>query len=304
MKRLLFILTLIATAILCGCSKFTTAPGENPQGISFIVSMDDGLTKATIDGDGAGANVNRCILQIWDGETLYKTIVRTAPAGTREYSFKGVTLDPEGSYDFLFWADCGTSDGGDLYYSTESLKHVRMLHPENGNDDALDAFCNYLSDCQIDTEYETRLTLRRPLAQLNVIAGDLPSVGVMPLAEEFVPKSVSYSFSGCTGFDVLRNAAVGDPEIISVTDAPIYGEVTEEGFCTIAMTYAFPQDGKSVSAVDIKVKSANDVVIATSCDNVKFMTNYRTNIIGYLMTVEGEFSVTLSPMFDGEIEVN
>lgn len=297
MKKYLFILTL-AAALLCGCSKL--APVHETVCASFDVSMDE-YTKATADGDGAAANVNRCILQIWKGNEIYRTEFRTAPAGTREFSFKGVVLNPEDIYDFLFWADCGTETGEDLYYSTESLKNVKMLHPDNGNDDAMDAFCNHLSDCRIDAEYETRLILHRPLAQLNVITRDLPAIAGMALAEEFVPKSVSYSFSGCTGFDVLGNTTVGSPAIVMVKDAPIYGEVGEDSSCTLAMTYIFPQGGESVSSVDMQVRSANDAVITTSCDNVPFKTNYHTNIVGNLLTAKGGFSVSLSPMFDGEI---
>lgn len=301
MKKALFILTIIAAAILCGCSKFPTAPEESPASISINVSMDEGLTKATADGDGAAANVNRCILQIWNGDELYKTIVRTAPAGTREYSFKGVALNPEETYDFLFWADCGTADGADLYYSTESLRNVTMLQAERGNDDAADAFCNRVLGCRIETEYETRLILHRPLAQLNFITRDLSAIAGMVLAEVFVPKSISYSCSGCAGFDVREGKSVGEPVHISVNDAPIYGKIGEDGSCTLAMTYFFPQSGESVSAVDMKVRGENDAVISASCDNVPFKANYRTNIIGNLLTAEGEFSVSISPIFDGEI---
>lgn len=297
MKKYLFILTL-AAALLCGCSKL--APVHETVCASFDVSMDE-YTKATADGDGAAANVNRCILQIWKGNEIYRTEFRTAPAGTREFSFKGVVLNPEDSYDFLFWADCGTETGEDLYYSTESLKNVKMLHPDNGNDDAMDAFCNHLSDCRIDAEYETRLILHRPLAQLNIITRDLPAIAGMALAEEFVPKSVSYSYCGCTCFDVREGLVLGEPVSVLVEDAPVYGNVMEDGACTLAMTYIFPSAGESVSAVDVKVMSVNDAVISASCDNVPLKANYRTNIIGNLLTAEGEFSVSLSPMFDGEI---
>ncbi|MBP9986925.1 MAG: hypothetical protein KBT44_03250 [Bacteroidales bacterium] len=301
MKRISFILTLIVAAILCSCSKFSIAQGEDSASISISVSMDDGLTKATADGDGAAANVNRCILQIWNGDNLYKTIVMTAPSGTREYSFIDVNLNPEETYDFLFWADCGTADGGDLYYSTESLKSVRLLQPERGNDDAADAFCNCVLGCRVEAGYKTRLILRRPLAQLNIIARDLPAIAEMTFAEEFAPKSVSYSVSGCTCFDVREGKAMGEPVHITVNGALLYGESVADGSRTLAMTYVFPQSGESVSAVDIEVKSANGAVIATSCENVPLKANFRTNIIGSLMTAKGEFSVFLSPMFDGEI---
>lgn len=291
---------LIAAAIICGCSK--SAPVCEPAYAyaSFDVSMGE-QTKASIDNDGEAGSVNRCILQIWKGDEIYRTVVRTAPAGTREYSFKGIVLDPEDTYDFLFWADCGTPDGGDLYYYTESLKNVRMLQADKGNDDAADAFCNRLLGCRIESEYETQLILRRPLAQLNVITKDLNDITERTLIPGFVPVSVSYILCGCTGFDVREGKSVGDPVYVTVNDAPIYGKEQEDGSRTLAMTYIFPQAGASVSAVDMRVRSANDAVISASCDNVPLKENYRTNIIGNLLTVKGGFSVCVVPMFDGEI---
>ena len=298
MKKSLFILTLFAAAILCSCSRIV--PEKAFVSASFSVGMDDGLTKATIDGDGAAANVNRCIIQIWNGDNLYKTIVKTAPAGTRKYYFRNIILKAEETYDFLFWADCGTSDGGDLYYSTQSLKNVRMLQPERGNDDAADAFCNRILGFRTETEYEGDLILHRPLAQLNIISKDLGAVTEIPLAGEFAPVGISYSFSGCTAFDVREGKSVGEPVPVSVNDVPVYGQTVEDGSCTLAMSYIFPYGGKSVSAVDFKVRSANGAVISTSCENVPLQENYRTNIMGSVMTASGEFSVSVSPMFDGE----
>lgn len=294
---------LVAAVFFCGCDKLSSVKDSAYVYASFNISMDDGLTKATADGDGAAANVNRCIMQIWKGNEIYKTVVKTAPVGTREYTFEEVTLYLGDTYDFLFWADCGTEDGADLYYSTESLKNVRMLQPERGNDDAVDAFCNRILGCRIDSEYTARLILRRPLAQLNIITKDLPVIAGMILAREFAPKSISYSYCGCTDFDVCEGRTVSEPVSVTIKDATVYGKIREDSCCTLAMSYIFPQDGESVSAVDIKVRSANDAVMAVSCDNVPFKTNYRTNIISSLMTAKGGFSVFLSPMFDGEIDV-
>lgn len=285
-------------ALVCGCSKDAPSGEENLVSASFCVSTGE-FTRAADDGDGAAGHVNRCILQIWKGEELYKTEIRTAPAGTREFSFKGVTLNPEETYDFLFWADCGTATGGDLYYSTQSLKNVSMLIPEKGNDDAMDAFCNHLSECTIDTEHETRLILRRPLAQLNVVTRDLLQVKSLPLAGDFAPKSVSYSFYGCTAFDVLGDKTVGEPEFISVKDVPVYGEESQ-GVRTLAMSYLFPQEGESVSAVKIEVTNVNGTTVTSSFDNVPFKANWRTNITGNILTVKGGFSVLLVPMFTDE----
>lgn len=304
MKRSLSILTLMAVAILCGCSKFASGPERSPASISIDVSMDSEPTKAAIDGDGNAANVNRCILQIWKGDELFKTVVKTAPAGTREYSFRGVTLDPEESYDFLFWADCGTAEGGDLYYSTESLRNVVMLHPDRGNDDAMDAFCNHILGGTADSEYPTRLILRRPLAQLNVITLDLQQLAKVPMAEGFYPERVSFGYYGCTGYDVRENKTVGEASLIQIKDHTVYGKTDKDGARTLAMSYLFPQDGESVSTVSLEIQNTNGTSVTGSFSNIPLKSNWRTNIYGRHMTAAGEFSVLVDPMFDGEIDWN
>lgn len=311
MKKSLFILTFVS-AFLCACNKL--APVPEMVCASFDVSMDN-TTKAAMDGDGAAAHVNRCILQIWKGDEVFRTVVRTAPEGTRRFSFRGVLLEPGQTYDFLFWADCGTAQGGDLYYLSQSLKNVSLIDPSIGNNDALDAFCGRILGCDIDDEYEFDLILRRPLAQLNVITADLPALSALPLGGEFIPEVVSYSYTACTAFDVREGRAVGKPVLISVKDAPVYGRLNEDvplpdgkssetspaEMCTLAMSYLFPEEGESVSSLALAIRNENGSVISSSYENIPFRTNWRTNVTGNVLTEKGTFSIQLVPLFDGEI---
>lgn len=296
MKKFLFILTLSA-AIICGCSKL--APVPETVCASFDVRMDN-ATKAAIDSDGAAGHVNRCILQIWKGDEIYKTVIRTAPEGTRRFSFKGVSLEPDQTYDFLFWADCGASEDEDLHYSTTSLKNVSLIDTSIGNNDALDAFCGRMLGCDIDSEFEADLTLLRPLAQLNVITTDLPDLSTLPLAAEFIPKAVSYSYTACTAFDVYQGKAIGEPALISIKDAPVYGNGQPKDNCTLAMSYLFLEGGESLSSLSLTIVNENGTFISSSCDNIPFKTNYRTNVIGNLLTTKGDVSIQLAPLFDDE----
>lgn len=300
MKRPLSILILIAAAIFCGCNKFAPVCDSAYVCASFDISLGN-TTKAGIDGDGAAGHVNRCILQIWKGDEIFKTEVRTAPEGTRRFSFKGVLLEPDQTYDFLFWADCGTAEGADLYYSTQSLKNVSLIDPSIGNNDALDAFCGGMQECDIESEYEADLILRRPLAQLNVITADLPDMSTLPLAAEFIPKTVSYSYTACTSFDVREGKSVGEPLLISIKDAPVYGETQPAGECTLAMAYLFPVEEESVSELALIICNVNGSSISSSYDNIPFKTDWRTNVIGSLLTTKGDISVHLNPLFEQEI---
>jgi len=269
--------------------------------VSFAVNLKD-ASRASSERDGNAAHVNRCVLQIWKGEEIYRTVVETALAGDGFFHFKRILLEPGETYDYLFWADCGTADGGDKYYSTASLKNVRLLDASVGNNDALDAFCNKLQDCKVDDDYDITLTLYRPLAQLNVFADDFSGIAGQQVQNEFRPVAVSYSYQGCTAFNVLTNKSVGDAVMIDVKDVSVFDDVAASDSLKIVMTYLFPYNGESVSAIDLTIKNANGSTVGSRFENVPFKQNYRTNIRGRLMTVSGSFSIIVEPLFDGEID--
>jgi len=299
LKKFYSILILLAAVLLPGCTRESIVPSA-PVGVEFDVAIDGG-DKASFDKDGQAAHVNRCILQIWNGDKIYKTIVKTAPAGTRHFNFKGVILDPEESYDFLFWADCGRESGEDLYYNSSSLKNVSLINPYAGNNDALDAFCNRVLDCHFDDKYEERLILRRPLAQLNIITEDIPSIASLPVAEQFAPESVSLTYYGCSAFDVYANVPVGSPVQYRTADLPVYGELSVSGVpsekCTLAMIYVLPDVGSSASAVHLSTRCKNGTRIESDFEDVPLVSNYRTNVRGNILTVKGGFEIIVSPYF-------
>lgn len=287
-------------AVLGGCTSESRLDSGSAV-VSFAVNLKD-ASRASSERDGNAAHVNRCVLQIWKGEEIYRTVVETAPAGDGFFHFKRILLEPGETYDYLFWADCGTADGGDKYYSTTSLKNVRMLDASIGNDDAMDAFCNRLAGCKVDNDYEMTLTLYRPLAQLNVIVDDYSGIAGFQVQNEFRPVDVSYSYRGCTAFNVLTNKSVGDAVMIDVKDVPVFDGVAASDSLKIVMAYLFPFNGESVSAVDLTIRNANGSTTSSHFDNIPFKQNYRTNIRGRLMTVSGSFSIIVEPLFDGEID--
>jgi len=285
---------------MAGCSKENTP--DNTVKMSLVVDISE-ATKSALDGDGNANNVNRCIVQIWDGNKIYKNIVQTAPKGTKQFEFHGIDLDPETVYDFLFWADCCGEAGSDLYWGTENLKRVRLKDETIGNTDALDAFCNCVKGILIHEDHVKRITLRRPLAQFNAICLDLPDIAGMPGYENFKPATVSYTYFACTAFNVYTDEYVGNGKTITVTDVPVYASQKDKDGnpaerCTLAMNYLFPYDGEAVESIEMTVTSINGAEVVSKFDNIPLKRNYRTNIIGKILTNSLEVSVDINPFFN------
>lgn len=304
MRKLAFALTFIL--LLASCSK-------DSQMIlaSFDVEVPDvASTRARVDGDGAGASINRCILQIWADGRIQKNLIVTAPSGTKMFSFGSVPLISGPVYDFLVWADCGNADGSDLYYDTFSLKNVSIKSFDVACNDALDAFCNQPDDSlsvdqkligqKVTDNFSRKIVLKRPLSQMNLITKDFNMIKSVDLATDLTPKSVDFSYSACTAFDVYANKSAGGLKSIEYINQPIYN-LTTSG--TIAMSYLFPQDGEEVTTVSFTIKSISGAKISTEATNVPFKRNYRTNISGSLLTEIGNFSIIVEPQCDGEKDI-
>jgi len=299
MRRVLFSLTVLL--LLSSCTK------ENQWSAATfdVVIPDSAPTRGSADGDGAGAKINRFIMQIWMDGVIFRTEIGTAPEGTRQYTFKSVPLTDNHVYDFLFWADCGNQDGTDRYYNTSSLKNVSIKDMTAACLDATDAFCNQpdallpegqkLIGQKVKGEFTRTILLKRPLAQLNIITTDLDKLKSRDLADDIKPVTVDFSYTACTAFSVYSNTSVGAAQTIKYTDKPLYNI---EATGTMAMSYLFPFEGEDVSTVSFKAKTATGAEIVNIVDNVPFKRNYRTNISGSLLTEEGNFKLIVDPMWN------
>ena len=72
MKKYLLFLSTVAM-LLTGCSKEQVVEqnGGDMSSVSFTASLATEGTKAAVDGDGAAASVNRCIMEIYYGDELF-----------------------------------------------------------------------------------------------------------------------------------------------------------------------------------------------------------------------------------------
>ena len=177
MKKYLLLFT-SAALLLVGCAKEQLSNGVAGEltNVTFTANLDNGVvTKALADDDGAAANVNRCIMEIYYGDTFYKRLVQ--PVNDKVATFANVPVVAGKQYTVLFWADCGggTDNKDDHYYTTTSLKAVTVNGTafkgalEAGKNDELDAF--YLGDKYTITQggVSKDVTLKRPFAQIERI---------------------------------------------------------------------------------------------------------------------------------------
>ena len=287
--------------------------GNEAEGIyTFEVSADNIATKAAIDRDGNGTDVNRFIMEVYLAKTTGELVLLDrqvkAPTGDSPKSTSfNLTLIKDQEYKVLFWADKGTDAMGDLYYkTTDNLQNVSFLNAaRKGNNDALDAF----SKMEVITREESKagfsksVQLTRPFGQVNFITTDIPAIRALSGGSDFLPTDVRVSYTTCTGFNVLTQTGTGS-EAIEYT-APVYSAMdpaTNPAKYTLSMDYMLTatSDRETRNLVKLTALANGYELTTVEVANYPVQRNYRTNIIGKILTGDATFDITIDPIYGGE----
>ena len=287
--------------------------GNEAEGIyTFEVSADNIATKAAIDRDGNGTAVNRFIMEVYLAKTTGELVlldrqVKAPTAASPKSTSFNLTLIKDQEYKVLFWADKGDDSMGDFYYkTTDNLQNVSFLNAARiGNNDALDAF----SKMEVITREESKagfsksVQLTRPFGQVNFITTDIPAINALTGGSAFLPTDVKVSYTTCTGFNVLTQTGTGS-EAIEYT-APVYSAMdpaTNPAKYTLSMDYMLTatSDRETRNLVKLTALANGYELTTVEVANYPVQRNYRTNIIGKILTGDVTFNITIDPIYDGE----
>ena len=287
--------------------------GNEAEGIyTFEVSADNIATKAAIDRDGNGTAVNRFIMEVYLAKTTGELVlldrqVKAPTAASPKSTSFNLTLIKDQEYKVLFWADKGKDTMEDLYYkTTDNLQNVSFLNAARiGNNDALDAF----SKMEVITREESKagfsksVKLTRPFGQVNFITTDIPAINNLSGGSQFLPTDVKVSYTTYTGFNVLTQTGTGSEDIEYT--APVYSAMdpaTNPAKYTLSMDYMLTatSDRETRNLVKLTALANGYELTTVEVANYPVQRNYRTNIIGKILTGDVTFNITIDPIYGGE----
>ena len=305
MKQTKYILAAALTMLALGCNKEQVAVDGTPDGeevaVTFAAELPGTITRAI----GDGLTAKNLSVAVYDDAsnaagthivTLDKTAVFDALHTTVEYSLvKGKT------YHFIFWAQ---AEGAPYTFNPETKK-VAINYTGAANDEKRDAFYA-VKTLKVTGPATEPVQLHRPFAQVNFGTSDSAAAtvaGVTPTASLFTATDAASSF------DVF--AGVGtDPVDVSFTEATLPAEqlTLKDGtsYTYLAMNYFIPAGKLSethVSNLSATFKGASDDVVI-SVPSAKVQANYRTNIVGNLLTDQVVFNVEIVPAFEDETTID
>ena len=306
MKKCFLLMAGIILLAFTACQSDELANGgrNGEVAVSFSVQLpgngNDAVTRAATAGDGT--SVNRCIMEIYLNDELYsRQIGAIQPDGlTAGFDVRLVTSQ---TYKFVFWADHVESVEGeaiktDLHYNTADLRNISMKGDYNGSskDDTRDAFFASLEKL-VTNAFSESVELTRPFGQLNIKTEDLVSIPDNQ-KEEFVPVTAGLSFKNLyTGFNAATGDLLGEPTAVAYKAAS--DVVDANGNLTVDYLFApNTAGGQHLANMTLAVyNAAGEQITTKDLNNIPVQRNYKTNVTGNLLTVDGKVNVTVAPAF-------
>lgn len=306
MKTFKYLAAAALTLLAVSCNKEQVA--EVPDGQTVDVTFTAALpgemaTKAIGDGQTA-KKLYVSVYENDDAKTkldLDKTATFTDLKTQVTFSLvKGKT------YNFVFWAQA--AEGAP--YDVTDLKNIKISYEgAEANDEKRDAFYATRKELKVNGALTETIKLYRPFAQVNFGTADYDAAvaaGMEPVKSVFTATDVA------TIFDTFEAEGKEAKDVVTFTESALPGEtlVTKAGdYKWMTMNYILPmgkQDAKHISNVTAEFIPETGITVKASSPQTPVQNNYRTNILGNLLTSQVIFNIEIVPIFnepDNDIDI-
>ena len=313
MKKILFFASALAGLFFAAsCQQENLEPVGKGNTVTYTVEAPGALqTKAIADG----MNVNELVYEVWitsaNGTTNLNGAQKLYQATAEMFHEDGknkatITLDlvKDQHYTVLFWAQV---DEADAYNTTEltAVSYAKDLDAYLANDESLAAF--YAVDFVNDgVATNPTVLLKRPFAQVNLCT--LNSKAAAQVAGDYNIALVNSKMtleSVPTTFNVATSDVDDEQTVEFVYNAVPGGEdktitVNGENYYYAGMNYVFA--GSNVTLTyDIQTSlngSTNYATVNNTISDVPVRENYRTNIVGNLLTSTTDYEIIVDADFN------
>ena len=295
-------LTLLAVS--CNKEQVAEVPDGQMVDVTFTAALPGEMATKAI-GDGQTA------------KTLYVSVYENDDAKTKLELDKTATftdlktqvtfsLVKGKTYNFVFWAQA--AEGAP--YDITDLKNIKISYEGAvANDENRDAFYATRKELKVNGALTETIKLYRPFAQVNFGTADYDAAvaaGVEPVKSVFTTTDVA------TVFDTFEAEGKEAKDVVTFTESALPGEtlVTKAGdYKWMTMNYIIPvgkQGEKHISNVTAEFVTEDGVSVTASAPQAPVQNNYRTNIVGDLLTSQVIFNIEIVPIFnepDNDIDI-
>ena len=305
MKSFKYLAAAALTLLAVGCNKeqVTEVPDGQMVDVTFTAALPGEMATKAL-GDGQTAKTLHVSVYENDAEKTKLDLDKTATFTDLKTQVT-FSLVKGKTYNFVFWAQ---AEGAP--YDVTDLKSIKVNnYTSEANDEKRDAFYATRKELKVNGALTETIKLYRPFAQVNFATADYADA----MKAGFNPAVSSFTASeAATTFDTFAEEGKDKVEV-ALTETEIPADVlkTLDGktYTRLAMNYLIPV-GKQGESHNIDVaatfKANNGEAVTVSAPNAPVQNNYRTNILGNLLTSQVIFNVEIVPIFnepDNDIDI-
>ena len=280
------------------------ASGETVE-VSFNATMEGQAISRAI---GDGLTVDELYFAVYDENGNEIGNLRQDGAHNNAVAVSGlgatvkVRLVKGQTYQFVFWAQ----KSGAAHYNTSDMKAIKVNdYTTVSNDETRDAFYAYVGATKVTGPFSQDVTLNRPFAQLNLGTtaddwGWAETAGITITDSKVTVKGEVYttlntfdgSVADAVDAEFALNAIPSQSDLLKTDNKEYY---------YLSSNYLLAPAGKVLSKeIVFALNAGNKEINTLKVYNAPLQRNWRTNIVGEILTGEGTFNITVDPIFDGD----
>ena len=319
MRNLLLMFAMVGMLFATSCSNddLDTVQSGNESQVTFSLSLEKKIaTRAISDGSQA----DKLVYAVFDENGgRISTIQKVEKTDVTFPATETLTLAKGQTYKVAFWAQDADCEA----YSVDDNMNVTVSY-ENAlnNDETRDAFFK-TETFTVTGSTSIHVELKRPFAQINVGVTEEDWVAAVASGIEIKNSKVVIK-DAATKLNLLTGA-VSEPTTVGVTYdlatipaenlmVDVDNDGTKETYHWLSMSYILVNDGSDATpSVDgaakttlenleftFKPESGNEITLKNGLTSVPVQRNWRTNILGKLLTSDITFTISIDPIYDGD----
>ena len=293
----------------CSNEEFDS-PSGNDAKVTFTLNVEDGVqTRAISDGKSA----DKLVYAVFDSEgNQIQTIQQVTKTGVTFPATETITLAKGQKYTVVFWAQ----DADCAAYNTDNLKDVTVDYNGMNNDETRDAFFK-AETFTVTGSTSVSVVMKRPFAQINV--GVYQEDWDAAVASGInVTKSSAVITNAATNINLLTGQVSGEAEVTytpgtipakfetpETLDVDLDGNGSKENYVYLSMGYILANDattGDAKTTLDklafaFQPENGNTIEFTDGLTSVPVQRNWRTNIIGKILTGDMTFNISIDPIY-------
>lgn len=279
--------------IFASCSKDEEMASKETIQVSFSTELPKriGTRAGTTD-----LNVNKVVCAVFENGAEISTLREVIDIQDGEDIVFAPRLIKGRTYNVVFWAM------KDDNYDVDDMTAITRASGATAAESDFDVFTENVEVEVTGSKSET-VTLKRPLAQLNLgVTSDDWNAVASDETFGMTPTKMVITMTGKNTFNALSGTAIGEDTEVTYT-LDVSGEdlvAGDETYKSIAMCYVYPDAGQENIDIMYTIYDQNNEVIRedVTIQNIPLENNYRTNVVGGLLTGTITYTITFEKDFN------